>query len=498
VAFGRPLARTRHSTRKLAAHAPASAIPVQTRKVAVSQPPDNDQAGHEGRESAPREFLEMQTKRQSNEKSSDWTWRRWHWWVLLAALLIRIAVGVVVDRESSFAGWDGKEYYAYAHSLLTLHGDSYPRYFNLIRPAGYPIFLIPFVAISNNIWPIQIAQAFIGTFQAWLLGSIACRWRGQRSGNISFVITLFNPFLIYYCAFILTETLFMALLWGALLSLQRFHLSSEQDSNRRLLLSAILLALASLTRPSLQPFLLVSLLWIGWRTWTKSSSWEALKKASAFGALSCALIVPFMFHNWLTHSTFSLAPNNWQVVYAQGNSSDYLLLLRAQTKSEYYSIQDRLHSHFSIESGTGPQEWMTEAREFSQSNAHGWWLLQLYKLKHFWTPWLNPIIFSRTQFLLSLFFTTPLFVLAFLELWRRRHERDPFMLLLLGLVGVGYLVGGFLFHVQVRYRIPFVDVTFLILTASFLARFDLKQIRFDLHSYVNALRERRVVMISDL
>ena len=45
---------------------------------------------------------------------------------------------------------------------------------------------------------------------------------------------------------------------------------------------------------------------------------------------------------------------------------------------------------------------------------------------------------------------------------------DAFLVLLLGLVAVGYLVAGFLFHVQVRYRIPYVDVTFMLLTASFL------------------------------
>ena len=43
-----------------------------------------------------------------------WTWRRWHLWAAAAGLLIRIAYCLTVSKESSFAGWDGKEYFAYA------------------------------------------------------------------------------------------------------------------------------------------------------------------------------------------------------------------------------------------------------------------------------------------------------------------------------------------------------------------------------------------------
>jgi hypothetical protein len=112
---------------------------------------------------------------------------------------------------------------------------------------------------------------------------------------------------------------------------------------------------------------------------------------------------------------------------------------------------------------------MKEARDFRDNHPGDWWRLQGYKFRHFWTPWLNPLIFSRRDFLLSLFSATPLFAFAAAELIRRRTGRDPFLALLLALILVGYLVGGFLFHVQVRYRIPFLDVSLLLLSASFLA-----------------------------
>ena len=78
------------------------------------------------------------------------------------------------------------------------------------------------------------------------------------------------------------------------------------------------------------------------------------------------------------------------------------------------------------------------------------------------------MIFPRSMFLVSVLSLTPRFLLAAAELWRRHRSIDPFLWLLLGLVAVGSLAGGFLFHVQVRYRIPFVDLTFLVLSASWL------------------------------
>jgi len=59
--------------------------------------------------------------------------------------------------------------------------------------------------------------------------------------------------------------------------------------------------------------------------------------------------------------------------------------------------------------------------------------------------------------------------MAGVALVRRRWQRDSFIILLLGVVAVGYVVGGLLFQVQIRYRIPYVDVAFILLAASLLA-----------------------------
>jgi hypothetical protein len=409
--------------------------------------------------------------------ASRWRWQRWHLWLLIAGLLIRVGFCLITDKEVALAEVDGREHYAYAQSLLALKWDDYPRYFNCIRPPLYPVFLMPFVALNDQVvWHIQLAQALIGTSQAVILAVIAGGWAGQRAGNWAFVLALFHPFLIFYTPFLLTETLFIALLWLGIFCLQRLNEQSSKSYNRWLICGACVLALACLTRPALLPFLVVAVLWIGWLA-LRSRGWSgALKRMALFTLMVSSLLLPLMLANLRAHGDFSLSPHCAQRLYALGNSADYLSLYEARTKDEYYQNMNRINTLLSAESGKSPDVWMDEARSFRRERTGDWLRLQWHKFKHFWTPWLNPLIFPRKQFIISLLTATPIFLLAAAELFRRRRAIDPFLVLLLGLVGVGYLVSGLLFHVQVRYRLPFVDVTFMILTASLLGHLSFKKV----------------------
>ena len=410
----------------------------------------------------PVEYLE--------KHETGWRLQAWHVYLALIGLLIRVGFGLVTSREAAFGGWDGKEYYAYAHSLLAFEGDGYARFFTSVRPPFYSIFLMPFVAVTDHVWPIQVAQSLLGISQAFMLAYLAGRWRGPRAGNWAFILVLFCPFLIYYSAFVLTETLFITLLWAGIACLYRFN---EFRSDKRvsliwLSLSAGALGLACLTRPTLQPFLIIAVLWIGWRTLAISNVRTALARMACFTVVVSALLLPWMARNSWVHGQMSLSPGAGAANYALSNSPDYLRMYEARTKEEYYEVFGRLVTRISVEAQTPSDTLVDEARAFRQNDRAGWWRLQWYKFKHFWTPWLNPLIFSRTDFLISLFALTPLFLLAAFELWRRCRAKDSFVPLLIGLIAVGYLVGGLLFHVQLRYRFPFVDTSFILLTSSFL------------------------------
>lgn len=399
---------------------------------------------------------------------NGWMLRPWHGWLLLAGLALRLGFCLTVDREAAFGGWDGKEYHAYAQRLLHFQGDDYPRFFNCLRAPGYPLFLTPFVALTTHyIWPIQLAQSLLGILQVWLLASLAGRWAGRRAGDWALVLAVFNPFLIYFPAFVLTETLFITLLWVGMHCLLRVA-QSPAYAPRWVAGGAIALGLGCLTRPALQPFLVVAVLWLGLVIVRRAGVRPSLLLMAWFTAVTSALLLPWMIGNKLRHGEFTLAPRGASLVYAQSNSPDYLRTYEARTKAEYYQALTRLHLRFAVDGGEPPETWVASARRFQEEQRTDWLRLQGHKVRHFWTPWLNPLIVSRAVFLASLLAATPIFLLAVMEVWRRLRRQDAFLWLLLGLVAVGFLVGGLLFHVQVRYRIPFVDLSFLVLSASWL------------------------------
>jgi 4-amino-4-deoxy-L-arabinose transferase-like glycosyltransferase len=399
--------------------------------------------------------------------------------LLLAGLLVRVGFCLLTSKSAALAEVDGREHYAYAQSLLALRWDNYPRYFNCIRPPLYPIFLTPFVALSSaHVWHIQLIQAALGTFQALIIASVAGRWvelrgDGRRAGDWALVIALFHPFLIFFNAFVLTETLFITLLWTGVWCLQR-SAQTERTALKWLTGGGVALALACLTRPSLQPFLLVAAVWIGWRAGQRSWA-AALKRTAYFTILVSVMLLPWMIGNLKVHGDFSLSPFCGARTHALGNSPEYLGLYQAETKHEYYRRLNHINELLSVEKGKPAEQWQAEVNAFKQNRSGEWWLLQWYKFKHFWTPWVNPLIFPHCIFLLSVLSATPLFLLGMAELGRRLFVRDPFAVLLLGLILTGYLVGGLLFQVQVRYRIPFVDVSFIVLTAALLSRLNFRK-----------------------
>jgi len=200
----------------------------------------------------------------------------------------------------------------------------------------------------------------------------------------------------------------------------------------------------------LQLFLIVAALWVAWRT-LRTADWKhAFVQTAVFTLVVSSLLLPWLLGNVWVHGEFSLAPGFAQSVYFYGNSPEILQMYRATTKEEYYRLAEKINAFIMIDSKHSPEDWMRPARDFQRNQTRDWLKLQLYKVRHFWTPWLNPLIFSRRDYLLSLVSTTPLFLLAGCELWRRRRVRDPFLTLLLGVLGVGYLVGGLLFHVEIK------------------------------------------------
>ena len=185
-----------------------------------------------------------------SDNSSIWRIQWWHVVLLCVGFLLRIGCAYHIGKDDPFGGWDGREYYGLATHLLSFQGFDYPRFFNFIRAPGYPLFLMPFIALSpHGLWPIQLANCLLGVFQVLLLAWITSQWAGPRAANYAFSLAVFHPFLFYFGSFIQTESLFITLLWLGIAGMQKFDAADRSISYRWVVWSGLALGLACLVRP---------------------------------------------------------------------------------------------------------------------------------------------------------------------------------------------------------------------------------------------------------
>ena len=166
--------------------------------------------------------------------------------LLLLGLTIRVGWALAQPAEVDARLPDQYEYLRIAQTFLAGHGmQFYDERFNqnvvAFRTPGYPFFL----ALCNaNPRTVRLVQALLDTSTALSVYLIARQWLAAGPSLLAVAAVVFNPFLVYFCGLLLTETLFTAMLaWAvALLVLRPNHLWG-----------GIVLALSVLVRPSAVP-----------------------------------------------------------------------------------------------------------------------------------------------------------------------------------------------------------------------------------------------------
>jgi 4-amino-4-deoxy-L-arabinose transferase-like glycosyltransferase len=168
------------------------------------------------------------------------------WFVLAAALALRIGWGVTRPADDATIDQlpDQREYLETARTFLNTGEFSFvdPRFGQPVyahRTPGYPLML---AACGGNVRVARIVQAILDTSSVLAVFLLARRWLSPGACLVAALLVAFNPFLVYFSALILTETLFTTMLaWGMLLI----------TSSRTLpwLIGALLLASSTLVRP---------------------------------------------------------------------------------------------------------------------------------------------------------------------------------------------------------------------------------------------------------
>jgi 4-amino-4-deoxy-L-arabinose transferase-like glycosyltransferase len=166
--------------------------------------------------------------------------------VVLVALGLRLGWALSRSSDESTISQlpDQREYLESARSLLRGEGLSFldSRFEQTVyafRTPGYPLFLS---ACGAEPWIARLAQALLDTSTVLAVYLLARRWLSPGGSLFAALLIALNPFLIYFCGLLLTETLFTAMLaWGMVLLTHR--------STLLWLLGGAILALSILVRP---------------------------------------------------------------------------------------------------------------------------------------------------------------------------------------------------------------------------------------------------------
>lgn len=200
--------------------------------------------------------------------------------VLLLALAGRIAYvfGLPADEASLRALPDQAEYLTLAHNLLDGNGlffydDRFGSVAYAYRMPLYPAFV---AACGANLTATRLVQAAVDTSTVWaaaLLATALLKPDVRRRGAVwAAVVVAADPFLVFFCGLILSETLFAAMLvWGMLLLVvggQGGRLTPTADDGEPRpyrpddgtalwLLGGMTVAASTLVRPSAAPLAIV-------------------------------------------------------------------------------------------------------------------------------------------------------------------------------------------------------------------------------------------------
>ncbi len=224
--------------------------------------------------------------------------------LLLAGAAVRVGWALHQPREIDARLPDQLEYLQAGKNLASGQGlwITDPHFGDRLyayRTPGYPLLV---AALRAHVPAIRLTQACLDTLTILAAYLLARRWLPANACLFAAALVAFNPFLIYFSALLLSETLYVAMLtWGMVLLVWR----------RSFLPGAVLLAMGILVRPGalLLPVFLAFGGHLGSRRFFADSRPTRLPIGSTTLLLIALVLAPWVLrnrgvlHQWVLLST---------------------------------------------------------------------------------------------------------------------------------------------------------------------------------------------------
>ncbi|MDO8619902.1 MAG: glycosyltransferase family 39 protein [bacterium] len=224
------------------------------------------------------------------------------WLIFFLALFTRTLFFFVALTESgsfttAFPAFDG--YYQLTENLL--HGNGFSRDLappfvpDSIRTILYPLLMAGLVYVFKSYGAVLIAQIILGSLIPLLGYKIARELIPQRWVALAVAVVLaIEPFSVELTTTIRNETLFTVLFLGSM----AFFLDYWKNKRASVLAgSSLLLALATLARPTTQYLPLLIIVTICYLLWRERA--RALRHSALFLVIFFAVLSPWMLRNFI-------------------------------------------------------------------------------------------------------------------------------------------------------------------------------------------------------
>jgi hypothetical protein len=245
-------------------------------------------------------------------------------------ILLAVVAGLLLRLAFGFGYWVGKplthderEYLALAANLAQGRGFTYP------PPAGgepeperfgrapaYPLGLAALLTVFPGPDPlatIKAAQAIVGALGVWLVAAIAMRAAGPGAARTAAWLAALYPPLVWIPAFVLSETVYMALALANVLIADR--LFGDAGARRGVAAGALacglLAGLAALTRPAHLFFVMLLALTLLAR--------RRVATALLVGLGALLVIAPWTARNWREYGRPVLIASEGGITFWTGN-----------------------------------------------------------------------------------------------------------------------------------------------------------------------------------
>lgn len=210
--------------------------------------------------------------------------------IILIALILRIGSGMIL-RDNAPRG-DAADYDNIAQNIISGQGFVSTR-MNLYsyRPPLYPIFLALLYSLgSPHYLTVILVQSILSSLTCWLVYLIAESIYNRTAALSAAALTALYPGLIYYSTQLLSESLFIFLLFSATAIFYR-----SRNRMEKWILIGALLGLAALCRPVALPLTLLLLPFFAFNLAHGTRRWLVVF------LFTMLVIIPWTWRNYRIH-----------------------------------------------------------------------------------------------------------------------------------------------------------------------------------------------------